>query len=123
MACVRYFRTLHELTHVNVLESGKLTAASLAAAAAQMHLIRGKKPGQFCINSAFLYGLMRKGAIGALCTVMRTESGKGSPPINSHLEGIPGGDDRDGKSIVYKKEPLYCHMLDVNSLYPSSWYA
>ena len=136
MACVRYFKTLHDLTHVNVLESGKMTAASLAAAAAQKQLIRGKFPGQFCINSSFLYGLMRKSAIGALCTVMRTESGKGGPPINSHLENCLIGkegeererrhpeekeEEEEKEELDFDKEPLFCHMLDVNSLYPSSW--
>ena len=131
------------MTDVNVLDCGKLTAASLAAAAAQMQLQKGKFPAQFSVNSSFVYGILKSSCLGGLCAVMRTESGEDTDPINAHWNDSSRREfldqcwkrnpvrrkeqqqqqqqEEEETAKIFRKRPLYCSMVDVNSLYPSSW--
>lgn len=129
MACVRYFKTLHEMTGVNIIESGKHTAASLAAHASQTYLTRGKFPAQFSPNSVWYYSILKQSCIGAQCTVMRTRSGgEDTEPINGHFKTRPEtlascckGGKEEAEGMKFEYPARYCQMIDVNSLYPSSW--
>lgn len=120
LSCRKYYETLEKITGIHVVEAGKFTAASLAAIAAQTYLVKNKLPGQFVLNNVYEYSMVKSSCIGALCTVMRTVVGEGTPTINEHFKkwhpaGSEAARKHDGKPA------LFTHFYDCISLYPSAW--
>jgi hypothetical protein len=106
-------QSVKHLTDVDFIDAAKHTMSSLSYYASNKFLMKKIRPGNFTVNNAQIYRLLREGMRGGLCTILRNQAGlkqdgTGGPSHNGHW--LPTGGE----------ESRYVQYYDATALYPSS---